>query len=123
MLAIPEKIDRLDIMFGNIKHMPRYDDIPTEFKRFHGNPYVDAVSIWFFKGAKGAKNGIEIDGKVFTAKPGVDPKRALAAIKSVLCSFEPKHEHKGAACAFMLSEWFDVKSAQTIGMGKPQPPK
>lgn len=44
---------------------------------------------------------------LLTAKPGVDAHKALRAIKAVLGSYEPKHEHKEAACAFMLSEWFD----------------
>jgi hypothetical protein len=108
MLAIPE-INRLDMAFGNIKHMPRYDTLPAEFKRHNGNAYCEAVSKWFFSGAKGLPNGIEIDGVKFVAKPGVEAGRALAAIKAVLTSFEPKHEHKEAACAFMLSEWFEKK--------------
>jgi hypothetical protein len=108
MLAVPT-VDRLDMAFGNIKHMPKYETIPEDFKRFNGNAYVKAVSSWFFSGAKGLKDGIEIDGVKFTAKPGVEAVKALAAIKAVLGSFEPKHEHKEAACAFMLSEWFDIE--------------
>jgi hypothetical protein len=107
MLAIPE-LSAADVAFGNIKHMPKYDSIPDEFKR-HSNPYVQAVSSWFFSGAQGRTNGVVIDGVVFKAKLGVDATQALAAIKAVLGSFEPKHEHKEAACAFMLSEWFDIE--------------
>lgn len=106
MLAIPE-IDNVDVVFGNIKHMPRYDKIPDEFKRHNGNAYVTAVSKWFFKGAKAGPQGLVVDGIKFTPKEGVDQTKALAAIKAVLGSWEPKHEHKEAACAFMLSEWFD----------------
>lgn len=107
MLQVPDNITRVDVAFGNITHMPKYSDVPEEFKR-SSNPYADAVSSWFFNGAKGHKNGIEIGDKIFTAKPGVNATQALAAIKSVLGSFEPKHEHKEAACAYMLSEWFDL---------------
>jgi hypothetical protein len=109
MLEIPTGLNRLDLAFGNIAHMPKYETIPEEFKKWHGNAYVDAVSTWFFKGAKSAPNGIEIGGKTFTAKAGVDKTKALTAIKSVLGSFEPAHEHKEAACAYMLSEWFDIE--------------
>jgi hypothetical protein len=106
MLTIPE-VNRADMAFGNIKHMPKYETIPPEFKRHNGNDYVKAVSSWFFSGAKGHPNGITIGDHTFVAKPGVEAGKALAAIKAVLSSFEPKHEHKEAACAFMLSEWFD----------------
>jgi hypothetical protein len=111
MLAIPE-LDRADVVFGNVKHMPRYETLPPDFKRHNGNDYVKAVSSWFFSGAKNSPNGIIIDDMKFTAKPGVDAGKALAAIRAVLGSFEPKHEHKEAACAFMLSEWFDKSPAQ-----------
>jgi len=106
MLQIPE-LSAADVAFGNIAHMPKFDTLPADFKRHNGNAYVEAVSNWFFRGAKVAPNGIIINDVKFTAKPGVDANKALRAIKAVLASFEPKHEHKEAACAFMLSEWFD----------------
>lgn len=108
-LEVP-KIDALSVAFGDIKHMPKYADVPEDFKR-SSNPFVRAVSSWFFSGAKSAPNGLTIDGTTYTAKPGIDAKDALHAIKAVLGSFEPKHEHKEAACAFMLSEWFTASKA------------
>lgn len=106
MLQVPDGLNKLDVVFGNIKHMPKYDALPEEFQR-QTHPCCRSVSMWFFKGAEGAPNGITIDGTTYTAKPGVDPGKALAAIRSVLGSFEPKHEHKIAGCGFMLSEWFE----------------
>lgn len=106
MLAIPE-ITRVDMAFGNIKHMPKYDTLPEQFKDWRRNEHCEAASSWFYQGAKSSANGIEIDGQKYTAKPGVEAGKALAAIKAILGSFEPKHEHKIAACGFMLSEWFD----------------
>lgn len=106
MLAIPE-LTAADVAFGGIKHMPKYETLPDDFKRHNGNDYCKAVSGWFYGGAKGTPDGLIIDGVKFTAKPGVDRAKALAAIRAVLGSFEPKHEHKEAACAFMLSEWFE----------------
>ena len=96
-----------DIAFGNIKHMPRYEAIPDVFE-CRGNRYRRAISSWFFRGGRSAPNGICLDGITFTAKPGIDEVKALVAIKAVLGSWEPKHEHKIAACAFMLSQWFDI---------------
>jgi len=106
MLAIPE-LTAADVAFGNIKHMPAYSTLPEDFRRHNGNDYCRAVSSWFFDGGKGIPNGLEIGGMKFVAKPGVDSGKALRAIKAVLGSFEPKHEHKEAACAYMLSEWFE----------------
>jgi hypothetical protein len=112
MLPIPD-LDAVDVSFGNIKHMPRQADIPEQFKRNSGTPFNDAVSKWFFNGAQSfGSDGLQIGNDTFTPKEGVDGKKALRAIKAVLGSFEPKHEHKESACAFMLSEWFDRKPAQ-----------
>jgi hypothetical protein len=107
MLPIPD-VNRLDMAFGNIKHMPKYETLPDEFKRHRGNEYCKAISEWFFGGAEAHPNGIKIKDTAFVAKPGVEAGKALAAIKSILGSFEPKHEHKEAACAFLLAEWFDI---------------
>lgn len=108
MLAIPE-LDGPSVVFGDIKHMPKYDTLPADFKRHNGNAYCNAISHWFFSGGKFEHNVLTIDGTDFHPKAGVDARKALRAIKAVLGSFEPKHEHKEAACAFMLSEWFDIE--------------
>lgn len=110
MLPIPA-MDALDITFGSIKHMPKMADIPPTFTEDR-NEYVRAISSWFFKGGKRDGRSIVIDGKTFTAKEGVDATKALSAIKAVLASFEPKHEHKEAACAYMLSEWFEYQPSR-----------
>jgi hypothetical protein len=106
MMKIP-KITDVDIAFGRVDHMPGYDAIPDRFKG--GNdPFVRAVSSWFFDGAARSERGLTIKGVRFVAKPGVDDTAALRAIKAVLGSFLPAHAHKEAACAYMLSEWFDI---------------
>lgn len=111
MLAIPD-LDGASVAFGRIDHMPKYETVPEEFKSHHGNPFCDAVSSWFFSGAKREGRSLIVDGKTFTAKDGVDADKALRAIRAVLGSFEPKHEHKEAACAYMLSEWFDLAKSE-----------
>jgi hypothetical protein len=111
MLEVPHDLTRIDTVFGNIKHMPKYESLPEEYRNMSA-PACHAVSMWFFKGAEQHDGGIEIDGKAYVAKRGVDVSKALAAIKSVLCSFEPKHEHKIAGCGFMLSEWFEPEPPQ-----------
>lgn len=116
MLPIPE-LSGLDVTFGNIKHLPKREDLPEEFrKNWHSsrNPWCHAISQWFYNGAKSLPNGngIEIDGVKFIAKPGVDANKALAAIKAALGSFEPQHEHKIGGCGYLLSEWFDIKKSK-----------
>lgn len=108
MLAIPE-LDRIDVAFGNVKHLPKYDTLEDDFRNM-SHPCCRAVSMWFYKGAEAAPNGngIKIDGTVYRAREGVDVHKALAAIKAALGSFEPKHEHKIAGCGFMLNEWFEA---------------
>lgn len=97
---IPDITD-LDMAFGNIDHMPRYETIPDEFKRSHG-PYTNLVSKWFFCGLK------DDDLARLTPRTGVDKRKALAAVGAILRSFQPKHEHKEAGCAFLLHAWFEV---------------
>lgn len=105
-LPVPPVSDA-DVTFGSIKHMPAMSDIPDTFCGY-GNPYRRAVSTWFFAGAKREDRTLTVGGKRFTARPGIDARAAIAAIRSVLGSFQPSHEHKEAACAYMLSEWFEV---------------
>jgi hypothetical protein len=65
-------------------------------------------SDWFYAGVSDLK---------LQPKKGVDPNKALRHIKTIMGSFEPKHEDKTAACEFLLDEWFQgaewkVKSAR-----------
>lgn len=107
MLEIPE-MNEVDLTFGNIKHMPKYDSLPEEFQDWHHHPFCRAVSHWFMKGASSNLHGLLIGDTKYTAKPGIDRVKALAAIKAILSSWSPKHEHKIAACGYMLHEWFDA---------------
>jgi len=107
MTPVPD-LTGADIAFGNIKHLPKREDLPKEFQR-ETSPFCKAVSSWFYSGAKALPNGLEIDGQKYMAKPGVDARKALMAIKAALCSFEPSHEHKIGGCGFLLSEWFEVE--------------
>jgi hypothetical protein len=43
-----------------------------------------------------------------TPREGVDKHKALAAIKAIIGSFAPKHEHKTSGCGYLLSEWFEL---------------
>jgi hypothetical protein len=97
MLKVPD-VTMLDVAFGAraMDFMPKMEDIPDDFP--NRQKWEKVTGTWFFGGLKNAK---------FTPKAWVDQGNALAAIRSVLGSFAPKHEHKEAAVAYMLSEWFD----------------
>ena len=101
MLPIPV-VDGVSMVFGcdALKIMPAEKDIPADYP--NRQKWEKLTSTWFFRGLK--------KGAEFIPKPGVDKAKAIAAIRCVLGSFEPSHEHKGTAVSFMLSEWFeDVK--------------
>lgn len=43
----------------------------------------------------------------FKPKPGVDQDKAIKAIKALLASWEPRHEHQIAGVVYLFSEWFE----------------
>ncbi len=99
--AAPTHVSDLDMVFpANVGHlMPAYDDELCAWTRTdEGRRWVKFQQDWFFKGLSGA---------VFTSKEGVDQRAALRHLKTVQGSFEPKHEHKEAAVAYLASRWFD----------------
>ena len=94
----PQDVDDLTMAFpASVKHlMPTREEIPEDFLRGR-TKWNDLVGHWFFRGLEGAE---------FTPRDGIDQAKALSHIKTVLGSFEPKHEHKEAAVAYLLSLWF-----------------
>lgn len=77
--------------------MPRYDDIPEEFRN-GSSKWNRLFADWFFSGLE------KLDA---SPKDGVDVKKALRHIRAIMGSFQPSHEHKEAAVAFLLSEWLE----------------
>lgn len=95
----PVKVKDVDLAFGgNMQELlPKYDEIPKEF--------IDGTTKWdkyisdlFY----GYINELSVE-----PKEGVDVNDALRHIKAILVSLNPKHEHKMAGCAYLLSEFFD----------------
>ena len=105
MLEIPT-VTWADSVWGK-NLLPPMKDIPEGFKGYHGNsetaPYIKFVEHAFFKGS-------DMDG--LTEKAGVDRVAAIRAIRACMKTWVPKHEHKIAGCAYMLSEWFDFKQEE-----------
>lgn len=94
-----QNVTDIDVVFGTkaLDLMPTYNKIPDEFKN-GDTKWNKVVNTWFYRGLKNAQ---------FTPKDGVDKNKALKHIKAIMGSFEPKHEHKEAGCAYLLSEWFE----------------
>lgn len=96
----PQPVDQVTMVFGGgaMKLLPPWSEIPDEFKSRH-NKWSKTISKWFFSGLPKETQ--------FVAKDGIDGKDALRHIGTCMRSWEPKHEHKEAGCAYLLSLWFD----------------
>ena len=93
-----ENITKSYIAFGpkNLAtFLPAMKDIPKGFFQ-DSNPWNKWISKWFF-------NGLE---NYAVAVQGVNFKDAHMHLRVILGSFEPKHEHKIAGCAYLASQWF-----------------
>jgi hypothetical protein len=102
----PADVDALDAAFpASVKHlMPPFSEIREwdMAAKWSNRLFND----WFFWGIEST------DGLV--PKEGIEKPKALRHIRTVMSSFDPKHEHKEAACAFLFDKWFDgVKSTWT----------
>lgn len=90
----------IDAAFGaRLSDYPQMSDVPEAFQS-HNGPYQNVVSALFFRGG-----GLSDFGLSF--KKGLDHAQAATAIRSLLCSWDPKHEHKTAVVSWALSEWCD----------------
>lgn len=95
-----KEVDDVTLAFpATVKHlMPNMKDIPEEFKQYNGTKWNKLVGQWFFNGL----SKLEL-----VPRPEVDANKDFRHIQAIMGSFEPKHEHKEAACAYLLSEWFE----------------
>lgn len=101
----PLPIDDLTLAFpAFVTHlMPAWSDIPEDFREERGDArrWIKFQRDWFFKGVPDA---------VVTAKEGIDREVALRHLAAIQRSYQPKHEHKEAAVAYLASLWLDVAS-------------
>ena len=96
----PQKIDDALLAFpaSVSKLMIPYKDIPEEFKDSY-NKWAKIQRDWFFKGLS--------DHTEFLPKEGIDANTAIRHLMAIQRSYEPKHEHKEACVAYLMSLWFD----------------
>lgn len=96
----PSDVSQAAMAFGGDmdRVLPKWDEIPKDFQRHHGTKWNKIQSRWFFMGLP--------EGTDFKPKAGIDANRALRHLATIQRSFEPKHEHKEAAVAWLMSLWF-----------------
>lgn len=92
-----------------LEYMPEPEEIPKEFwsgRGFHSakaEPWVDFAGSY-------CVGCVDIETVEFGRKDGIDGEAAFTQINAIARSFAPKHEHKEATVAWLLSMWFtDVK--------------
>lgn len=83
----------IEVAFGSTKYLPKMEDIPEEFFK-RRNVYVQLFNDIFFKGVS------ELN---YEPIEGFDRATINRLISSHAGSFDPKHEHKEAGVAYMMS--------------------
>lgn len=94
-----QPVDDVDLAFGGKmeKLLPAYDVIPKEFKDGH-TKWNKFFGDWFYQG---------LPEMNVTPKDGVDKVKALRHLKAIMGAWQPKHEHKEAGVAYLMSCWFE----------------
>jgi hypothetical protein len=93
----PVKLAATEVAFpANVvgRLLPRWEDLPKEFRQ-DSTDYCHFVSRWFSVGSS-------FKPKV---KEGLDEQDVWRHLKACMGSFEPKHEHKVAGVAYLMSLW------------------
>lgn len=114
-----EVIDGVAIGFGMRASdmetfMPPREELPEPFNRYMGDTIWHKVqSKWFYNGLN------EEDISFLVPKEGIDKEGAILQLTAIQRSWLPKHEHKVAAVAYLLSRWFEETRAMTKHFSKP----
>ena len=86
---------------GDVRHlMPPHHTVPAEFTNMNAvTEWNRFVSHWLFTG-----NPLKVWD--LHLHPEIDGGQAFRHLTAISRSFQPKHEHKEAALAWLLSRWF-----------------
>ena len=80
--------------------LPEWDSIPDEFKGHGRTAWNEFVDLWF------TPSGLPEDA-AFHGRPGIDAEKAFRHLSTCMRSFQPKHQHKMAGCAYLASCFFE----------------
>jgi hypothetical protein len=99
LYAFPGHLDRL---------LPPLESIPEDYRLgWTGhNEWTRFVNAWFDIGWPTNVNVYE--------RPDVDAEAAFRHLHTIMRSFEPKHEHKIAGVAWLMSRWFAAIRAKEL---------
>lgn len=106
---VPDSVAVMGMGRQQLHLLPALDSIPAEFRTNRENTWRRLQATWFFHG---------LDTRTIYTKPGIDRFKALNHLRAVQSSFEPAHEHKAAAVAYLMSLWL-VPPKTTGHKGKP----
>jgi hypothetical protein len=97
----PQEVDDATIAFpATVMHlMPVMEAIPEDYPRKY--EWQDFITQWFFFGWEKATTKYWL-----YTHPEIDGNKAIRHIRAVIGSYEPKHQHKEAATAWLMSRWF-----------------
>lgn len=95
----PQEIDDSTLAFPTsvASLMPDKAAIPEDIIQGRSK-WCRVTSDWFFSGLRDIK---------WKPKKGIDQGKALRHVGAILGSWEPQHEEKEAAVAYLLSQWFE----------------
>lgn len=100
--AKPFPITALDVAFPTASVLsallPAMEAIPTYYPGC--TSFRKVQQKWFFKGLE--------EKDLPRPKPGIDRDVAIRHLQCIQGSFAPKHEHKVAAVAWLMSLWFEI---------------
>lgn len=104
-MKTPLKLTDVDTAFGGraMEILPPMADIPFEFESVT-NKWHALAQKWFY-------NGLKVMPPV---KAGLDRDDVQKNLAAALRSFEPKHEHKMAGVAYLMSLWLEDKEESTL---------
>ena len=96
----PVPVLAVDLAFGGDmeKLLPKYEDIPEEFKGSRNGKWMKLYEDWMFRGLKNIK---------IQPKEGIDSEVAMRHLGAIMVSFAPSSEEKEASVAYLASLWFD----------------
>jgi len=100
----PQAITQLDQAFPtNVTHLmplnePDYPSYRERYLRDETSWGWKLFRDWFYFGVSELR---------LTPKNGIDGPEAVAHIRTIMGSWEPKHEDKTASCAYLFEHWFE----------------
>jgi hypothetical protein len=96
---LPVKVSAVELAFPAhaLDLMPAWEDIPDEFTCGDINVWSTIASSWFVHGLP--------DTVEFHLIDGIDGETMVRHLRCILGSYAPKHKHKMAAVAYLLSLW------------------